>query len=101
MPQRKARTPALTGAWKLEDAKAHFSQLVRRAEQGMPQHVSVRGRNAVVVLSAADFARLAPAAASPTLAALFADSPLARLDEWEPSLLRERGPVRDMPALDE
>jgi prevent-host-death family protein len=87
--------------WRLEDAKARFSELVRRARQGVPQHVSVRGQDAVVVLSAADFARLAPAAASSTLAALFADSPLARLDDCEANVIRERAPVRDAPGFDE
>jgi prevent-host-death family protein len=45
--------------WKLEEAKARFSEVVRRA-QHEPQHVTVRGREAVVVLSADSFARLAP-----------------------------------------
>jgi hypothetical protein len=55
----------------------------------------------VVVLSAADFARLSPAAASSNLAALFADGPLARLDDFETNLVRERAPMRDAPAFDE
>jgi prevent-host-death family protein len=90
-----------SSTWRLDDAKARFSELVRRARQGVPQHVSVRGQDAVVVLSAADFARLAPAAASSTLAALFADSPLARLDDFEANVVRERASVRDAPAFDE
>jgi prevent-host-death family protein len=90
-----------SSTWRLEDAKAHFSELVRRARQGIPQHVSVRGLHAVVVLSAADFARLSPAAASSSLAELFADSPLARLDDLEINVVRERAPVRDAPAFDE
>jgi len=83
--------------WKLEDAKARFSEVVRLAQQGKPQHVSVRGQAAVVILAAADYARLAPAAASRSLAALFADSPFARLDDFEDSLVRERAPVREAP----
>lgn len=46
--------------WKLEDAKARFSELVRRAEHDGPQTVTVRGREAVVVLSASAFAKLQP-----------------------------------------
>jgi antitoxin Phd len=84
-------------AWKLEDAKARFSEVVRLAQQGRPQHVSVRGHAAVVILSAAEYARLAPAASSPSLASLFADSPFARLDEFEDSLMRERSPVHEAP----
>ncbi|HTW72622.1 MAG TPA: type II toxin-antitoxin system Phd/YefM family antitoxin [Acetobacteraceae bacterium] len=87
--------PGGTPAWKLEDAKARFSEVVRLALQGQPQHVSVRGRPAVVVLSAEEYARLAPAASSPSLAALFADSPFARLNDFEASLVRERAPMRE------
>lgn len=44
--------------WKLEDAKAKFSELVRRANAAGPQRVTVRGKEEAVVLSARDFARL-------------------------------------------
>ena len=46
-------------AWKLEDAKARFSELVRRARAGGPQTVTVRGHRAVVVVDAAVYDRLA------------------------------------------
>jgi prevent-host-death family protein len=46
-------------AWKLEDAKNRFSELVRRALDQGPQLVTRGGRAAVVVLSAADYERLA------------------------------------------
>ena len=41
---------AKTNTWKLQDAKARFSELVRRARAGGPQHVTVHGREAVVVI---------------------------------------------------
>ncbi len=85
--------------WNLQDAKARFSELVRQARDRGPQRVTVRGEDAVVVLSAADYARLAPAASKTSLAALFADSPFARLDDFEDSLIRERPPVRDLPEF--
>ena len=85
--------PAAT--WKLEDAKARFSEVVRLAQQGVPQHVTVRGRGAVVIMASADYARLAPAASSPSLASLLADGPFGRLDGFDDALTRERGPVRD------
>ena len=44
--------------WPLQDAKARFSELVRRAREQGPQHVSVRGEPAVVVVSEEEFARL-------------------------------------------
>ena len=46
--------------WKLEDAKARFSEVVRSARQKGPQRVTVRGQDAVVVLSVEDFERLVP-----------------------------------------
>jgi antitoxin Phd len=46
-------------SWKLEDAKARFSELVRRAHVEGPQAVTVRGRRAVVVVDADEFERLA------------------------------------------
>jgi prevent-host-death family protein len=52
-------------AWKLQDAKAHFSQLVREAQQQGPKRVTLHGKDAVVILSAEDYARFAPAAAQP------------------------------------
>ncbi len=47
--------------WQLQDAKARFSELVRKAREQGPQHVSVRGEPAVVVMSAEDFSRLTSA----------------------------------------
>ena len=38
--------------WKLQDAKARFSELVRRARAGKPQRVTVHGKDAVVVVDA-------------------------------------------------
>ena len=41
--------------WQLQDAKARFSELVKRAREQGPQHVSVRGEPAVVVVSEEEF----------------------------------------------
>ena len=70
---------------------------MRFARERGPQRVTVRGQDAVIVLSAADYARLAPAAAKPTLFALFADSPFADLEGFDEQLVRETAPVRDVP----
>src|SRR5450432_1298649 len=93
-PNRAAPDPADTATWKLEDAKARFSEVVRLAEQGVPQRVSVRGREAVVILSAQTYARLAPAARG-SLAALFSEGPFTRLVDFDAALLRERAPERN------
>lgn len=50
--------------WKLEDAKARFSEVVRRAQSEGPQRVTVRGREAVVVMSVDELDRLVPKDAS-------------------------------------
>jgi prevent-host-death family protein len=41
--------------WKLQDAKARFSELVRRARAGKPQRVTVHGKDAVVIVDAERF----------------------------------------------
>ena len=45
--------------WKLEDAKNRFSEVVRLALADEPQRVTRNGRDAVVVISAAEYERLA------------------------------------------
>ncbi|MFN4074082.1 MAG: type II toxin-antitoxin system Phd/YefM family antitoxin [Thermus sp.] len=44
--------------WRLQEAKARFSQLVDEAMKGQPQLVTRRGRKAVVVLDWESYARL-------------------------------------------
>lgn len=44
--------------WRLKDAKERFSEVVRRASNEGPQTVAVRGKEAVVVLSAAQYENL-------------------------------------------
>jgi antitoxin Phd len=63
MPQpRKTAFRPGNGGWKLQDAKARFSELVRRAQTEGPQRVTVRGRDAVVVIAADELERLLPPA---------------------------------------
>jgi prevent-host-death family protein len=38
-----------SNTWKMQDAKARLSELVRRAREGEPQHVTMHGKQAVVV----------------------------------------------------
>lgn len=51
--------------WKLEDAKARFSEVVRRARTEGPQRVTVRGKDAVVIISVEELERLQPGTRSP------------------------------------
>lgn len=54
------KSPTGDGApvWRLAEAKARFSELVRRVHQQGPQRVSVHGRDEVVVLSIDEYERL-------------------------------------------
>jgi prevent-host-death family protein len=52
--------------WRLQDAKAQFSALVDGALRGVPQHVTRRGKQAVVVLSEQDFEALQRSATNAT-----------------------------------
>lgn len=47
--------------WPLQDAKAHFSELVEAALNEGPQTVTRRGTNAVVVLAHGEYLRLSQA----------------------------------------
>lgn len=47
--------------WQLQDAKNRLSEVVRRAREEGPQTVTVHGKPAVVILSAAGYARLTSA----------------------------------------
>jgi prevent-host-death family protein len=44
--------------WQLQEAKARLSEVVKKAREEGPQHVSVRGEPAVVVISEQEFAKL-------------------------------------------
>ena len=54
-----AQSPRAT--WRLEEAKAKFSEVVRRAHDQGPQYVTVRGKQAVAIIDAAELERLLPA----------------------------------------
>jgi len=46
------------GRWRLQDAKARFSEVVREAQKRGPQRVTLHGRDAVVVVGAEEFDRM-------------------------------------------
>lgn len=57
---RPARAMATLGQWKLEDAKARLSELVRLASSEGPQLVTVRGKEAAVILDPETYRQLLP-----------------------------------------
>lgn len=81
------------GRWLLQDAKARFSELVRRVRAEGPQHVTVHGRDEVVVIAAEEFRRLKGDLSGEALIAVMQASPHRDI-EIEPS--RSRMPVRDV-----
>jgi prevent-host-death family protein len=90
-PRRRVRRPA--GYWLLQDAKARFSELVRRVRREGPQHVTVHGRDEVVVIAAEEFRRLKGEQTGQALIAAMQACPHRDVD-IEPR--RERLPVRDV-----
>lgn len=85
--------PSPPGKWRLQDAKARFSELVRRVRSEGPQHVTVHGRDEVVVIAADEFRRLKGEKKGDALIAAMQSSPYRDTD-IEPG--RERLPVRDV-----
>jgi prevent-host-death family protein len=80
--------PGHAGRWLLQDAKARFSELVRRVRSEGPQHVTVHGRDEVVVISTEEFHRLKGERTGKDLIRAMQASPCPDI-EIEP----ERGPM--------
>jgi prevent-host-death family protein len=83
----------LPGRWHLQDAKARFSGLVRRAQSEGPRLVTVHGREEVVVVSAEEFRRLKGERTGEVLIAAMQASPYREIGV-EPE--RVRLPVREV-----
>jgi prevent-host-death family protein len=66
------------GTWAVAEAKAHFSEVIDRALAEGPQTITRKGRNAVVVVSAAEWQRKTKRRGN--LAEFFAVSPLRGSD---------------------
>jgi len=78
--------------WRLQDAKTQFSQVVEAALAGEPQHITRRGKPAVVVLSEEVFdayKRSAQVAAPGFVAHLLAMPKADEAIERLPAKLRE------------
>src|ERR1700688_4562664 len=76
----KIRVPKpRSGYWPLQDAKARFSELVRKVRSEGPQHVTVHGRDEVVVIAAEEFRRLKGSATGTALIAAMQASPYRQI----------------------
>jgi prevent-host-death family protein len=83
-----------SGRWLLQDAKARFSELVRRVHSEGPQRVTVHGRDEVVIISADEFRRLKGDLTGKVLIAAMQAGPHPDI-EIEPR--RTPMPVREVP----
>ena len=92
-PRRRRLRDRQPGRWLLQDAKARFSELVRRVRSEGPQHVTVHGRDEVVVIAAEEFRRLKGDVTGAALVAAMQASPYRDID-IEPR--RAPMPVRDV-----
>jgi prevent-host-death family protein len=81
------------GYWLLQDAKARFSELVRKVHSEGPQHVTVHGRDEVVVIAAEEYRRLKSSATGAALIEAMQASPHREI-ELEPR--RALMPVRNV-----
>ena len=79
--------------WRLQDAKARLSEVVRQAQQRGPQRVTLHGRDAVVVVRADEFDRIQRPVSGHDIVAALAASPLA---EVTIERLTVKPPVRDV-----
>jgi prevent-host-death family protein len=87
------KSPRPPGHWSLQDAKARFSELVRRVRTEGPQHVAVHGRDEVVAVATEEFHRLKGDRTGAALITALQTSPYRDIDI---APKRERLPVRDV-----
>jgi len=92
-PAKPRGAKSRSGYWLLQDAKARFSELVRRVRSEGPQHVTVHGRDEVVVIAAEEFRRLKGNLTGEVLIEAIQSSPHRDID-IEPR--RAPLPVRDV-----
>lgn len=86
--------PRRPNSWKMQDAKAQFSQVVRLAREKGPQRVTYRGRDAVVVVDAKEFDRIRGKKKEPSLYDIMQASPFAKYD-IDIEFKGVKSPVRD------
>jgi prevent-host-death family protein len=89
----KSRRLPGPGRWRLQDAKAQFSELVRRAREKGPQRVTVHGKDAVVVVDADEWDRIKKPVSGRDLVEALANSPLKDVPIERLSV---KSPVRDV-----
>jgi len=84
---------AIGERWRLQDAKARFSEVVKRAPEHGPQRVTLHGKDAVVIISAESYDRAWERHTGRRLVEALGLSPLAAIVLERPFI---SGPVRDV-----
>lgn len=79
--------------WRLQDAKARFSEVVRAAQSEGPQHVTLHGVESVVIISTLEFRKLTGDLSGQELINIMQSSLLADLDLSSPGIA---SPVREI-----
>ena len=93
MNKSDTNRPSRPNYWLLQDAKARFSELVRRVHSEGPQHVTVHGRDEVVVIAADEFRRMKGEKTGAALIEAIQASPYRDIELDAP---RAAMPVRDV-----
>lgn len=91
--QTKSSRPRASNRWRLQDAKARLSEVVRQARERGPQRVTVHGRDAVVVVRADEYDRMRRPISGRDIVAALAASPLVEVDFERVNV---KSPVRDV-----
>jgi len=77
--------------WQLQDAKARFSEVIKKARKEGPQQVTVRGKPSAVVISVDEYEAMKKQ--RPDFVHFMRTSPLAGI---ELDISRSDSPVRDI-----
>jgi len=78
--------------WQMQEAKARLSEVVKRAERHGPQDITLHGRSVAVMVSRAEFDRLAGTGES--LVDFMRRSPLYGLESLR--IEHDRSPIREV-----
>jgi prevent-host-death family protein len=76
---RTRRVRKRSDQWALHDAKARFSEVVRKAQTEGPQRITVHGREEVVIVSVEEYRRVKGDPTGQALVTLLHGSPLGDL----------------------
>ena len=93
MTRNRQAAATLPGRWALQDAKARFSEVVRKAKTEGPQKITVHGREEVVVVSVEEYRRIKGEPTGQVLIDLMQNSPLGDIEFDREGT---RSPVRDV-----